>query len=217
MDMEEFLNQRDATVGKVATTSASTGTSEIKSVKSQMFSMSILPVLFWVVIICAIVYAVKKRRGGIDLSSIEKPSIDENLSREEQFEELSKIVSGIIKDGYTRNQGNLCKRVARILQIKSCVLTYKSLSAVKKVEARDLLKSSKPFQLIDFYKIEPDGTVHFMATANAMLPMDNMHRLNRLNTGDDYGAMEGTTVSELIKDNPDINVNELAKTIESRC
>ena len=217
MDMEEFLNQRDATVGKVATTSASTGTSEIKSVKSQMFSMSILPVLFWVVIICAIVYAGKKRRGGIDLSSIEKPSIDEKLSREEQFEELSKIVSGIIKDGYTRNQGNLCKRVARILQIKSCVLTYKSLSAVKKVEARDLLKSSKPFELINFHKIEPDGTVHFMATANPMLSMDNMHRLNRLNTGDDYGTMEGTTVSELIKDNPDINVNELAKTIESRC
>ena len=134
MDMEEFLNQRDATVGKVATTSTSTGTSEIKSVKSQMFSMSILPVLFWVVIICAIVYAVKKRKGGgIVPGSIEDTSIDEKLSREEQFEELSKIVSGIIKDGYTRNQGNLCRRVARILQIKSCVLTYKSLSAVKKV------------------------------------------------------------------------------------
>ena len=176
-----------------------------------------LVIIIIVIVIAVIIY---KNRGKVNTPSYSEyitanEGKKENMTREEEFEMLSKVVGEIIHDGYMRHQGNTCKRVANVLQIKSCNLTYKTLSGAKKLETRNLLVTSKPMILIGFSKIEPDGTVEFKATAN--VDSRNEEELNYLNTGDRHGVMIGKATSELIKNNPDINIQELIKTLEKRC
>lgn len=176
--------------------------------------------LLIIIILVAIAVIIYKNRGKVSSPSYSEyitvnESKKENMTREEEFEALSKVVEEIIHDGYMRNRGNTCKRIANVLQIKSCNLTYKTLSGSKKIETRNLLVTSKPMILIGFSKIEQDGTVEFKATAN--VDLKNEEELNYLNTGDRHGVMIGKASSELIKNNPDINIQELIKTLEKRC
>ena len=97
-------------------------------------------------------------------------------------------------------------------------VNYKSLSAFKKEGIQDILKSSNPYQLIGFQKIYPDGKVECIATPNmGKMSVENANRLSELNTGDENQPLYPTTYSELIKNNPNIDVVELIKTLESRC
>ena len=195
--------------------------SELKSISTAIQPAMIFGLIFWGVIIFLIV---RKIRNGKTLKNVLREEKEEyyknveKMSREEQFNELTNVVRTIIHEGYQRNQGNLSKRVSTILQIKTCVIKYKSLSAFKKEGIQDILKSSNPYQLIGFQKIYPDGKVECIATPNmGKMSVENANRLSELNTGDENQPLYPTTYSEKIKNNPNIDVVELIKTLESRC
>lgn len=196
-------------------------TTELKSISTSIQPAIIFGVIFWGIIIFLIV---KKVKNGKALKNVLKQEKEEyyqkvgEMSKEEQFNELTKVVRTIIHEGYERNQGNLSKRVCAILQIKTCVIKYKSLSAFKKEGLQDIVKTSNPYQLIGFQKIYSDGKVECIATPNmGKMSVENANRLNELNTGDEHTPLYPTTYSELIKNNPNIDIVELIKTLESRC
>ena len=194
---------------------------ELKSISTAIQPAMIFGLLFWGVIIFLIV---RKVKNGKALKNVLKKEKEEyykyvgEMPREEQFKELTNVVRTIIHEGYQRNQGNLSKRVCAILQIKTCVIKYKSLSAFKKEGIQDIIKTSNPYHLIGFQKIYPDGKVECIATPNDnKMSIENANRLSELNTGDENKPLYPTAYSELIKNNPDIDVVELIKTLESRC
>ena len=49
------------------------------------------------------------------------------------------------------------------------------------------------------------------------MSVENANRLSELNTGDENASLYPVAYSELIKNNPDIDVVELIKMLESRC
>lgn len=202
-------------------TFAAGSSTEINSISSRLLPIQIGSLIFWVLVIYFIVKKVKNKKALKKVVRAEKQEYYEKvkgMSREEQFEELTNVVRTIVSEGYQRNQGNLSKRVAIILQIKTCVIKYKSLSAFKKEGIQDIIKTSNPYHLIGFQKIYPDGKVECIATPNdSKMSIENANRLSELNTGDENKPLYPTAYSELIKNNPDIDVVELIKTLESRC
>ena len=121
---------------------------ELKSISTAIQPAMIFGLLFWGVIIFLIV---RKIKNGKTLKNVLKEEKEEyykkvgEMSREEQFKELTNVVRTIIHEGYQRNQGNLSKRVTAILRIKTCVIKYKSLSAFKKEGIQDIIKTSNPY------------------------------------------------------------------------
>ena len=201
---------------------ASTSSTELKTISSTSFiPVIIIAGAFWIMVAYFIIKKHKDKNALKVMIKEEKKEYYENIrkmSREEQFEELSKVVKNILREGYQRNQGNLSKRIAGILQINTCPIRYKTLSAIKKEGYQDVLKSNNPYNLVGFDRFYPDGKVQCIVTPNkAKMTIENANRLNRINTGDDYTGLYPTTYSELIKNNPDIDVAELIKTLESRC
>lgn len=139
------------------------------------------------------------------------------MDRSEEFKRLTMEVRQIILDGFDRGQSKLYKKIAQILQINSMEITYKTLSVFKKVDTIDVLKKSKPIKFLDYIDIQQDGTVKFRANASYDLDTMTQNKLNRINTGEEHGLMIGTTVSNLIKNNPNIDINELIRTLQERC
>lgn len=201
--------------------SFATSTSELNSISAMVGSVVPVVVIIWVMIGYFIVTKIKNNKALKKVMQEEKNEYYEKIkkmTREEQFKELSNVVGNILREGYQRNQGNLSKRVASILQIKTCPIKYKTLSAFKKEDYQDVLKTSNPFELIGFSKFYIDGRVECIVTPNvSRMSIENKNRLNRINTGDDNTPLYPITHSELIKNNPNIDVIELIKTLESRC
>ena len=95
---------------------------------------------------------------------------------------------------------------------------YKTLSLFKKEDDIDVLKKSKPIKFLGYNEILPDGTVTFIANANQLaLGLEKCNRLNRLNTGENYGSIHSKTTSNLIKNNPELNIDELIETLKKKC
>lgn len=181
----------------------------------------IIGVIFWGIVIYLIIRKIKNGKELKNMLKEEKNQYYEKvnkMTREEQFEELSKTVTNILREAYQKNQGNLSKRIALILQIKSCPLKYKSLSALKKDGYQDIMKSNNPYELIGFSKFYSDGKVECIAMPNmAKMSVEKANKLSYINTGDEDTPLYPITYSELIKNNPKIDVVELIKTLESRC
>lgn len=209
-------------LANISYTFATTTNKEVNKISSSPFmSLGFFGAIFWIVVIYLII---RKIRNTSQLKKVEKEDKNKyyesikNMTREEQFNELTEVVRKIISEGYQRNQGNLCRRVTAILKITSCPIKYKTLSAFRKEGYQDVIKSRNPYELIGFSKIEPDGKVTLIVAPNiSKMSTDDGERLNRINTGDDYTPLYPVTYSELIKNNPNIDVVELIKTLESRC
>lgn len=139
------------------------------------------------------------------------------MDREQEFLKLSEVLRQLISDGYNRRQLNLYKKICDILQIKTLPVTFKTQSMFKKIDTIDVLKKNKPMHFLGFIDIVPNGTVRFSANASSDLEPMKQRALNRMNGGSDYGAMTCETVSELVKNNPNLDVDALIETLQKKC
>lgn len=140
------------------------------------------------------------------------------MERIEEFSKLTGVVRGLMSEGRARLQTTTYKKIAKVLQIEEFVVPYKTLSIFKKEDVQDVLKKNKPLEFIGYDEILPDGTVTFLVHVNQLaLGLEKTNRLTRLNTGSNTGVIHGKTISYLIKNNPNIDVEQLIMDLQKKC
>lgn len=139
------------------------------------------------------------------------------MDREQEFLKLTQVVRQLISDDYNRRQLNLYKKICDILQIKSLPVTFKTQSMFKKIDTIDVLRKNKPMHFVGFIDVNQNGKVTFSANASSDLDPMKQRALNRMNAGSDYGTMTCEAESELIKNNPNLDVDALIETLQKKC